>query len=168
MQAFLNSIKDFIIVLDIVLLIIAALVIGIMIDYKFRRKVDAARINNERLRAQYQLLNRWFSLTLEGIDIRQVLIDKGYKSIAIYGMAELGERLFETFKDSPIEVKYAIDIAKYGSRKDIDIRKLDDPLDPVDVVIVTPFLVFDEVAYQLRKKKISADIISLEDFIESL
>ena len=59
--------------------------------------------------ALMQLFNQWMVTKQEGKSIVDYFHKESIKSIAIYGMSYVGERLYDELKDSDIEVKYAID-----------------------------------------------------------
>lgn len=90
--------------------------------------------------------------------------DNGYKSIAIYGMSYLGERLMDELKDSGIEVRYAIDRNAENIYAGVEVKKPEDDLEEVDAVIVTAVFFFDEIEEQLEKI-LDCPIISLEDIV---
>lgn len=89
------------------------------------------------------------------------------KTIAIYGMSYIGERLFEELKNTDIEIKYAIDKNNESIYVDIDVLSVDEVLPKVDAIIVTPVYFFDEIKDMLQKKTVCR-IISLEDVIYKL
>lgn len=113
------------------------------------------------------VMNQWIINKQEGKSLVNFFEENNYKSIAIYGMSYLGERLMDELKDTGIEVRYAIDKNAENIYTDIDMKTPEDDLDSVDVVIVTAVFFFDEIEEQLEKK-IDCPIISLEDIIQSL
>lgn len=121
----------------------------------------------ERYKEYYKLLNEWVLLKNEGKSLEQYLVENKYKSIAIYGMGELGCRLYEELKNSNIEIKYAIDQSANDIDEELDVLSMEDDLDDVDAIIVTVTYAFDEIAEKLEDK-IDCEIISLEDLIFNL
>ena len=87
-----------------------------------------------------------------------------YKTVAIYGMKELGERLVDELRDSDIKVCYAIDKNADQIYSDVDIVTPDDNLEPVDVIVVTAIFYFDEI-YDMLSEKVDYPIVSLEDLL---
>ena len=120
---------------------------------------------NEKFKAFYDILVRWHMIRGTGNVVEKYLLDRGYKSIAIYGMKELGVILFEELKDSAVSVKYAIDRnASSICRGDIRIVTPDSEMDAVDAVVVTVIQSFDEIkdsVYGVLK----CPVISIEDIL---
>ena len=87
-----------------------------------------------------------------------------YKTVAIYGMKELGERLYDELKDSDVAVKYFIDKNAGELYADVDILTPDDELEPVDAIVVTATYYFDDIEETLGEK-VEYPIVSLEDII---
>lgn len=126
-------------------------------------------VKGERTYAQkhlmiMQMFNQWLIDKQEGKNLAQFFRDNGYKTIAIYGMSYLGERLVDELRDSGIEVKYAIDKNAENIYADVEIKQPTDNLPEVDAVIVTAVYFFDEIENALVKL-IDCPIISLEDVL---
>ena len=78
------------------------------------------------------LLEQWIKKKQEGKDLAEYFQKNGIKSIAIYGMSFVGERLYEELKDSEIKIRYAIDKSANGIYVNIDVISPDDKLPEVD------------------------------------
>ena len=118
----------------------------------------------EKLSEFYNILIQWISLKQKGITAVDFIMKKGYRTVAIYGMKELGEILYEELKTSDICVTYIIDKSIEPIFIDVPVLRPDEPLFPVDVIIVTAIHYFKEIEEQL-KNKIDCPIYSLEDVI---
>ena len=114
--------------------------------------------------ALFLMMNQWVAVKQRGKNLADYLEKMGYKTIAIYGMSYAGERLLEELQSSSIQVKYAIDKKADRIYSDIDIVTLEERLEHVDAVVVTPVFFFDEIRKELSKK-IDCPIISLEDIL---
>lgn len=112
----------------------------------------------------FQLLSQWMGLRQKDIHIEAYLQSKGYKSIAIYGMSYLGQRLYDELKRTDIKVKYAIDQNAEDLCTDLKVFYPTDELMQVDLIIVTTILYFYEVRENMMKK-VNCTILSLEDII---
>ncbi len=114
-----------------------------------------------------KLYDQWFATKQEGKSVADYLKNEGIKTVAIYGMSFMGQRLYEELKNSGIEVKYGID--KNGDKicTDIDVVSPEYDLEAVDVIIVTAFCFFDEIEGFLMEKTDSR-ILSLEDLVYML
>lgn len=113
----------------------------------------------------FKILNNWLKLKHQSKTLQKYFDDNYIKTVAIYGMGELGKRLFEDLKSLNVEVTYAIDINAENIDIDgLEIFTLDNTLPKVDVIIITPVHLFYEIEDNLLKKGIK-DVISLEDLV---
>lgn len=115
----------------------------------------------------YQVLIEWLRIRQEGKSLESFFTKNGYKTVAIYGMKELGERLYDELKDSEIEVKYIIDKNADEIYAELEVVDPDDYLENVDVVVVTAIHYFDEIEETLSDK-VDFPIVSLEDILYEL
>ena len=113
------------------------------------------------------MMNQWVRAKQENKNITEYIERNNYKSIAIYGMNYVGERLLNELRGSAITVKYAIDKKADEMYSDIDIMFPNDELGDVDAIIVTAISFIDEVK-QTLSKKVTCPIISLEDILYEL
>lgn len=112
----------------------------------------------------YHMYDRWLSIRQQGKSLVEWFEKNHYKTVAIYGIKELGERLYDELKDSGIEVKYIIDKKADELFADVDIITPDQELEPVDAIVVTATFYFDEIDETLSEK-VEYPIVSLEDII---
>lgn len=111
-----------------------------------------------------KVFSQWLYIKQEGKSLTEYFVEKGYQTIAVYGMHYLGECLIEELKDSGVEVKYAIDRNADKICSEVDVYTLDDKLPGVDAVVVTAFYYFDEIEDALHEK-MGCPIISIEDVV---
>lgn len=112
----------------------------------------------------YMAFDQWLRIRQEGKTLAEYFEKQGYKTVAIYGMKELGERLYDELQGSDITVKYAIDKNADTIYADVDVVTPDDELAPVDVIVVTAIYYFDEIEGMLSEK-VDYPVISLEDIL---
>ncbi len=127
--------------------------------------INKTKDSQQKLFEFYQVLIRWMSLSQRNIHISSWLGKKGIKTIAIYGMKELGELLYEELKQSDINVCYGIDKDSDNIVSELTILNPNDELDKVDAVIVTAIHYYDEIEKALKEKGVEAPIYSLEDIL---
>jgi hypothetical protein len=139
----------------------------------FGGKIFKFYFNNEKskeddkvykFKLYYNILNQWLMKKNEGKSITEYFISNGYKTIAIYGMGELGCRLYEELKDSEIKVSYAIDKESGSIYSELEVCSIEEELQPVDALIVTAVFAFDKIEEELEKI-VDFPIISLEDVV---
>ena len=124
-------------------------------------------IEVQKYKHYYNLLNKWIVLVHKGLSIEKYFLKYKLNNIAIYGMGEIGTRLYEELIHTNISIKYAIDsnVTRYSDI--IKVVSLDDVLEPVDAIVVTTLSFFNEV-YKKIKKKVDYRIISLDSIISEV
>jgi len=137
------------------------------VSYFKNKKIVEKEGKVDKFKDYYNLLNQWLMNKNEGKKIEKYFLDNGYKTIAIYGMGELGNRLYEELKDSEIDVKYAIDKNAESTYSELTVIDLDEDMEPVDVILVTAFFAFEEIQETLEEK-VDYPIVSIEDVIYEL
>ena len=130
------------------------------------KNIELKRIQNdaEKMHEFYTLLLRWIRIHQEGKNAVSYFEKHSYKSVAIYGMKELGESLLYELENTSINVEYGIDQNAESVYVPVDVYKPNDELRPVDVIVVTAVHYFDEIEEDLRKR-VNCPIVSLEDVV---
>lgn len=119
----------------------------------------------DKFKGYYNMLNQWLILKQEGKSLEKYFTDNGYKTVAIYGMGEMGNRLYDELKDSQnVEVKYAIDKNAMSTYSDLDVKEMEDELPVVDVIVVTATFAFDEIETELHEIT-NYPVVSLDDVV---
>lgn len=108
------------------------------------------------------VFKRWLMMLENGGSIEAYFMENGYKKIAIYGMGYLGERLLKGLSGTDIEVKYVIDRQYHSVDGEISVVSMNDILEPVDVIVVTPIYYFYTIKKQL-KERTADEVISIEN-----
>ena len=108
--------------------------------------------------------DQWLRIRQEGKTLVDFFEKNDYKTVAIYGMKELGERLYDELENSGITVKYIIDKNADTIYADVDVLTPDDELEPVDVVVVTAIYYFDEIE-EMLSERVDYPVVSLEDIL---
>jgi len=145
------------------------IVIGVLAGSVITGRVSEKNLEKKsekvnKFKSYYNMLNQWLVLKGQGKSLEEYFTGNGYKTIAIYGMGEMGNRLYEELKDSDIEIQYAIDKAPGAVYSELEVREAEEEMDKVDVVIVTATFAYDEIKEELEDK-FTCPIISLEDVI---
>lgn len=118
----------------------------------------------DKFKSYYNMLNQWLILKQEGKNLETYFKDNGYHTIAIYGMGEMGNRLYDELKDTSIQVKYAIDKDAASTYSELEVLEPEDNLPEADAVVVSAIFAFDEIEDNLADK-FTCPIISLEDVV---
>lgn len=112
----------------------------------------------------YMAFDQWLRVRQEGKTLVEYFEKQGYKTVAIYGMKELGERLYDELQGSGITVKYVIDKNADSIYAEVDVVTPDEKLEPVDVIVVTAIYYFDEIE-EMLSEKVDYPVVSLEDIL---
>lgn len=146
---------------------------GVIAGATVTNKVNQNKISDElkkvdKFKGYYNMLLQWLDIKQEGKSLSEYFVNNNYKTIAIYGMGEMGRRLYDELKDSEIQIKYVIDKNSITAYSPVEVKELDD-FDgddnvEVDVVVVTATFAFNEIQKEVSEK-ITCPIISLEDVI---
>lgn len=128
------------------------------------KKIREMAVGHEKVHLLYMAFDQWLRVRQEGKTLVEFFEKQGYKTVAIYGMKELGERLYDELQGSDITVKYAIDKNADSIYADVDVVTPDDELEPVDVIVVTALYYFDEIE-EMLSEKVDYPIVSLEDIL---
>lgn len=127
-------------------------------------KMNTAQSMSDKHLALYLMMNQWVKVKQEGKNLSSYFEKNGYKKIAIYGMNYAGETLLSELKGAEIQVSYAIDRNANTICADIDVVTIDDELEDVDAIVVTPITFFNEIEEALSDK-VSCPIVSLKDIL---
>ncbi len=130
------------------------------------RKNTISRMEEDDMKFHefYEILLQWVHMHNEGKTIGAYLQECGYRTVAIYGMKELGEELLYELAGSGVEVKYAIDKNADELYVETDVYRPDEELEPVDAVIVTAVHWFDGIEKDM-KVKLGCPVLSLGDVV---
>lgn len=116
----------------------------------------------------FSMMKDWCALYQKGKRISHYLHEHGFYSIAIYGLGDVGETLYNELKDTSIDIVCGIDQSDYYLIDDIDVITPNDLIpNNVDAIIVTPISAYEQIYNSLRNMT-DACILSLEDIICSL
>ena len=138
---------------------------GILTSRHFAYKMIVKEVDKIRqYKCLFQFSNKWIALKQKEMDITAYFRDRGYYSIAVYGMGDLGERLADEIQNTDINIVYAIDRSKTGKYAGIQIKRLEEVLPEVDAVVVTPIYNFWEIK-PILIDKFECPVVSLEDVI---
>lgn len=137
---------------------------GVVVNSSSTKKMKEVSEKADKLYQFYKVLNQWLEVRQSGKTLKEYFDRQNYKTVAIYGMKELGERLYDELKDSGIEVCYIIDKKAGSVYADVEVVPPEADLEPVDVIVVTAIFYFDEIEEMLSTKG-DYSIVSLEDIL---
>lgn len=145
-------------------IVAGAVAAGVAVNKVSSKKIKKMETGGAKVHKLYKAFDQWLRVRQEGKTLAAYFIREDYKTVAIYGMKELGERLFDELKGSGITVKYIIDKNADAIYADVNVVTPDEELEPVDVIVVTALYYFDEIE-ELLSQKVDYPIVSLEDIL---
>lgn len=145
---------------------------GICIYTIIMLKKHIKQIENmsSRYSIYYKLLNQWLKNKAQNMKMTDYLMENGIKTIAIYGIGEVGQLLYEELKGEQVQVSYFIESVggnaiegRYG-KKVVGIKEIVFQ-ENVDAILVTPVYNFVSIYNSLIDENVESIILSLEDII---
>ena len=112
----------------------------------------------------YRIFDRWLSLRQRNISLDAYFRNHGYRSVAIYGVKELGCRLLDELQHTDIEVVCMIDQMTDGMDGKVRVITPEDEIPKADVIVVTASYYFESISAEL-KKKTDCPVISIEEIV---
>ncbi len=133
------------------------------------KKQIAIRRKDVRAQKKYDILRRWMELSHKNISLKEFFEDNSFLSVAIYGAGEIGVLLGEEIcKDLDI-VKYYLDKNPRECVNDViplPVYSLDnEAIFPVDVVIITPVLITDQLETAIWAHFPGQKVFELEEIL---
>lgn len=125
----------------------------------YEREINPEEVQKRRQKEK-DLLEKWEEKKKDIGYLERELRLKNIKSVAIYGYAELGKKLEEELEKTKICVKYLIDQKAPLLSAQKPIYTLEDTLERVDAVIVTPIDLYESI-YRQIEEKCNAEILDL-------
>lgn len=134
---------------------------------KQEKRLDIMEEQNKKMKCFFNLLIQWIILKQDGINLKEYFEFNNYHTIAVYGMAELGQRLVEELQETGIEVRYIVDKNADRVVAELPKYKPDEQLPDVDVMVVTAVYYYQDIEEEMSQK-VQFPIISLEDVVYGL
>lgn len=145
---------------------IAGVTLGIFLMSKFLVMVCKNKDRRITMFSDYfYTLDKWMKLTRKRCTLDNYLTVNNFNSIAIYGVGIMGKQLLSELEKGETRVIYAIDQNCKNRSYEFPIKTIEDNLESVDLIIVTPSYDFDQIKSTLQRK-LSCPIISLYQLIE--
>lgn len=115
----------------------------------------------------FHLLNLWMKKNNNCIKMAEYLKGQGISRIAVYGIGELGERLYEELEESGVEIVYAIDSNNNRVYHQIEVKLPTQNLEDVQIIIVTPIAEYKSIKEKLNQVT-TCKIVSLKEIVQKM
>lgn len=154
-------------ILSLIIIVLLICVLKKVIDSS-DKKINSICKDVERYSKYFYLYSSWLDARNKGKKISDYLVTSNIKSVAVYGMADIGYKVCKELAESKvIELRFIMDkIIPIDTAFAPAIKDWNN-IPKVDAIIVTPIHVYGAIENEL-KQKTEAKIISLEDIIYNL
>lgn len=136
--------------------------------YDMHKEDTTNFVNEEGKRDKYsvmvKLLSQWIANRQKGLSISRYLETRGIEQVAIYGMGDLGQRLWDELIDSDVIVKYAVDRRAKQIVSAVRLINTEEDYEVVDAIIVTAVYDFEKVKKMITAKT-ECQVLSLESIV---
>ena len=132
--------------------------------------LELMHVQNElqKQRLFYSVLTKWLDNIMSGKSISKRLLEMGYRSVVIYGYAQIGRLLCKELIRDHITVLYALDKRLGGcSTGETEVLFPSPELQKPDAVIVTAPLYFEEIRNELTDQGYN-NILSIKSLVEEM
>lgn len=133
----------------------------------YEKKIIKSEKDSYKFRIYYELTRKWVEAYQLGRSLEDLLFEKGYEDVAIYGMGDVGYLLFRELESSKIKVKYGIDKDPIGRGFDLPIVAPSKDMEKVDAIIITAVFAFNEIK-EMLESLVDCPIVALDDLIYEL
>lgn len=110
------------------------------------------------------LYERWMKWKNDNCGIFTFIQNNDFKKVAVYGLGSLGRSLCSELESQGIEIAYIIDQSADIKTENCKIYTMQDELPDADAIIITPIMLYEEIAEELAKK-MRCPILSLDDIV---
>lgn len=114
--------------------------------------------------SKYRILKRWLMLYQKNIHLADFFRKKLIKTIAIYGMGDLGELTLQDLRDSSVKVLYGIDQRAKQLQSTVPVLRLEEISEQVDMVIITAKVDYYDIRNNILQH-MECGIMTLEDIL---
>lgn len=146
--------------------VLGVAIAGIGVTVVKEKKLNEQKKNTTKYLALFRQMNQYLVTKQMGKKIESFFEEKNIKTIAIYGMSHIGQRIIDDLRDSDVQVMYGIDQRADRLTYELDIYHPEDELPDVDAIVVTAYD-FDEIA-ELLAGKTNCNILAFHEIIFSL
>lgn len=128
------------------------------------QSIDDRQIKSEKA---FGLAIKWLEIKQKGHNLEEYFIRNHIQSVAIYGMAALGRRLYDELENSAITIKYLLDRNPNGMEKILQFTSVDKEKLEVDTIVVTVAGAEKEVVNEIQAMGYEK-VIGLSDILNEL
>jgi lactate dehydrogenase-like 2-hydroxyacid dehydrogenase len=154
----------------IITILIVCLCICVYTIIKQKKHIKQIENMSSRYNTYYNLLNQWMKNKAQNKKIVDYLMKNGIKTVAVYGIGEVGQLLYEELKGEQVQILYFIESSGGNSKEDrygkrvIGVKEINKQ-EKADAIIITPIYNFESIYNGLVDENVDTIVLSLEDII---
>ena len=119
-----------------------------------------------------KIYDYWMYLKNKGIKLEQYFVNHKYRTIAVYGMNYIGNRIYDELLNTSIKVYFGIDMAGNSIEYEIPILNMKssefiEKVQDIDVIVVTALASYQQILVELRKI-CNNPVVSIEQILSEL
>lgn len=123
-------------------------------------------MNERESYMNYCLLDKqWMELENLGGNINSFFKERNIKTIAVYGIGSLTNRLIDELQEFNINILYLISSSQINIYKGISVYDIDEELPEVDIIVITEIDNYLKVERELCEKNI-IEVISIQELVD--
>ncbi|MBD5548886.1 MAG: glycosyltransferase family 2 protein [Lachnospiraceae bacterium] len=141
-------------------------------EYIQQKELSFGRFDEKKQREKYQTwyrtLYKWKKRNAEeGALILKYISNCNVENVGIYGLGKWGELIYDEIKNQSDFCIYGIDEKKTEFHS-IEIKKINDNLNGIELIIVSVFMEFNAIKENLERNGYKGKIVSISSIIDAL
>jgi len=131
------------------------------------RTQDLTEPTINRVGPYQDVMKKWNLLLERNRDFKDFFKQHNYKRIGIYGMGNLGCKLYDELVTVAVDVVYVVDQNPEGLMEWVEVKRPDEELKDIDVLVIT--VINEEMKLiHYYKNKLIADVVGISEVIDWL
>lgn len=118
----------------------------------------------DKFHKMFYILDAWMELKSQGKDLSAVLNQKGFSSVAVYGMNQIARHLLTELENSLVSVRYVIDRNSEYIDMDIPVYSPDQNPEKVDAVIIA-LVQGEKQIKEMLAERMQTTVITISEII---
>lgn len=129
-----------------------------------KKEMSFLSAKSSRYESYWRILDAWLYLKEEGILLERYFLERGIRSIAVYGIGMLGKHFLKELENSKIDIKFIIDRRAEALHSGLKTYLPDMDFPATDAIVVTATYDFLNIKQQLEMRGYQ-NVISLAEVV---
>lgn len=137
--------------------------LGAIVDEGLIEQVKLHQKHYSKAEFICDIFEQLLSLNENGQSVGDLLKEKGYERIAIYGLGRIGKHVIAELNHSDVQIVYGIDQSAQNLKFDFPLYTIDHILPCVDLILIT---INDDKIYKRLCEEYEYPIVMIKDFLK--